>query len=182
METKIKISVASMKLMFHPCDVDFIRNVCHAHCCDSTQNNNKMLVTISASEQHKLNKYDVKVVDNLLQPKDNHTGCPFKTNYLCDLHSSSDKPVGCILSPFALNKNKTLIIRNRYKNFKCFKAKGSVEVYKAFPKSLEMIFGRTLLDDIIIRLNGSEDNFEVEISPLIYELLIENENLKKTKI
>jgi hypothetical protein len=143
-------------------------------------NKNKMLVTISESEQYKLSKYGVKVVDNLLQPKDGHTGCPFKIDSLCSIHNSNDKPIGCILSPFALNKNNTLIIRNRYKNFKCFKAEGSVEVYKAFPKSLEMIFGRTLLDEIIVKVNNCKDNFEVEISPLIYELLVENESLKKS--
>lgn len=67
--------------------------------------------------------------------------CPFQTDAnLCGIHFTPDKPFGCIASPFTLNANNTLIVRNRYRLLRCYKD-GTAPAYKAFAASLTLLFG-----------------------------------------
>lgn len=82
-----------------------------------------------------------KVDDGKLQP-DKKTGkCPHKDkNGLCGVHGTEMKPFGCIASPFTLNNNNTLIIRNRYSLRKCHGQ--GLPAYVTFRSSLDLIFGK----------------------------------------
>jgi hypothetical protein len=62
---------------------------------------------------------------------------------MCKLHESPDKPTGCIISPFTINKSDTLIVRNRYRRLPCFKAAGAIPVHRAHHQSLVTMFGET---------------------------------------
>ena len=79
------------------------------------------MITIHPSEQAAIEGLGGRVIDGLLQPKTGCRKCPFKTpEHLCGIHFSGSKPFGCIASPFTLNANDTLIVRNRYRLLKCY--------------------------------------------------------------
>lgn len=117
------------------------------------------MVAVTPDEAKALtSKYSVQVQDGLISPVDKK--CPFQSaeSFLCNLHGTSDKPSGCIASPFTLNSNDTLIIRNRYKLLKCFRAGPRLPAYVAFRASLDLLFGLEEADKICNRLaNGSGD-------------------------
>ena len=141
--TLVKVNLLALQQQFHECTPDFIRDVCQARCCRSSTDPTGIAVVVTASEAIKLRELGAEV--------DSETGrvapvcrrCPFQSseNHLCQLHNTQAKPKGCIISPFTINNNDTLIVRNRYRLLPCFKAEGSKPVYKAHSKSLIEMFG-----------------------------------------
>ena len=148
---KVKISSAMARHPFHGCELGYIKNVCKGACCKSSTKG--AIVHILEKEKSKFSKVGIDE-NNLLKTKNNK--CPYQNEYgLCDTHK--DKPFGCIASPFTLNKNNTLIIRNRYRLLKCYKD-GNVPAYRAFYDSLKIIFGETKANIIKKHLdNGGGD-------------------------
>lgn len=141
---QVKVSAANLRQLFHPCTPEFIRDVCHAHCCESSTSSTGTMIAVGADEQPRLEAMGATVVDGLIQPQAGCRKCPFKdAANLCTLHATDAKPWGCIASPFTLNKHGTLIVRNRYRVLRCFKAPGSVPAYLAHAASLRLIFGST---------------------------------------
>src|ERR1700731_4960344 len=120
---KIKVSAASARLEFNGCEPDYIKNVCHASCCRNTTVPEGCIVSIHSSETEAITARGGVVKAGLLQPAQGSCGCPFQnlTTHLCDLHRTPDKPFGCRASPFTLNRNNTLIVRQRYTRLKCFR-------------------------------------------------------------
>lgn len=146
---EVRVSVASMLQRFHGCEPDFIRDVCHARCCDAPSRPGGTLVTIHRSEEDAIRARGGTVEDGLLVTDG---VCTFKTDdHLCGLHFTPDKPFGCWASPFTLNRSDCLIVRNRYRFLPCYvNGRGQPDdidtsdwppAYVAFRGSLEAIFG-----------------------------------------
>lgn len=179
---EVKVSAKSMRQMFRPCDPVFIRDVCHASCCESSTSDSGTLITIHPSEQDRIIEIGGKVEDGLLVPRDGERKCSFKTDEnLCGLHGTGDKPFGCIASPFTLNSHNTLIVRNRYRMLKCHKAEGAIEVYKAHPESLKIVLGEDVAAVVTEHFDQGGGDIVVEVDPATVSMIRENDQIKKGK-
>lgn len=176
----IKVSNKMAQLPFNGCDPEYIRNVCKASCCQSSKMGT--MITIHPYEEINLiYKYNVKIENGFLQPdRYNKKVCPFKTyDNLCKLHHTNDKPFGCIASPFTLNKNDTLIVRNRYKLLKCYNDGNKIPAYKAFRSSLDMLFGLDESERLCYFLEHTREDVYSPMSYRNYKWLLENDEMKK---
>lgn len=179
---KVKISARMAKLKFNGCDPDYIRNVCHASCCQSSTSPTGTMITINPFEEDKIKAIGGVVIDGLLQPRSGEKVCPFKTkDHLCSLHFTENKPFGCIASPFTLNNNNTLIVRNRYRLLKCYDDGNKIPAYKAFRASLDLIFGKEEAERICASLDKSDDDVTAYIKPDIFDILVVNDEIKHGK-
>lgn len=177
---RVKVSAASARQLFNGCDPAFIRDVCHAKCCDAPTRPTGMLVTIHPSEQARVEARGGVVDNGLLQPNPGERRCPFKTaDHLCGMHFTPDKPFGCIASPFTLNKNNTLIVRNRYRLLPCYKVGRLIPAYRAFSASLMLIFGVEGAKRITAHLDAGGGDLVVSIPDRIHAMLTENDVIKK---
>lgn len=175
---RIKISAASARQRFHGCDPEYIRDVCHASCCRSSTAEGGALVTIHPSEEEKIRAAGGRVRHGLLVVE---SGCTFqKKSGLCGLHGTDAKPFGCIASPFTLNSNDTLIVRNRYRTLKCYEDGDDPQpAYKAFAASLRLICGEVLAERIGRHLDLGGGDLDVEIPADAYAKLKDNDAIKR---
>ena len=175
----VRISAASARLKFQGCDPDYIRNVCHGRCCESktSPTGTGTMIPVSALEQPKIEARGAHVNNGLIQPRPGEQHCPFKTSEgFCELHGSGDKPFGCIASPFMLNSNDTLIIRNRYKMMNCRLKDGRTPAYKVFRASLDQFFGKEEAERICNHLdNPRSGDIEGQMLRSAYEIHKGNE-------
>jgi len=177
---RIKISAASLRQQFHPCTADFIATTCHARCCESSTSPTGTMITIHPSEERGIAALGGVVIDGMLQPRPGERRCPFKTAAdLCGLHGTPDKPFGCIASPFTLSPADTLIVRNRYRALKCFKAPGSMPAYRAHRRSLDLILGPAQAAEVCDGLDAGGGDVMVEIAPDVHRRLHENDAIKR---
>lgn len=180
-EIPIKISSASMRQLFNGCDPEYIKNVCHATCCEGKSQPESVMITIHPSEELKIKQAGGTIKNGFLQPKENKKCC-FKNEYnLCNLHATNEKPFGCIASPFTLNSNDTLIIRNRYRLLKCYNDGNRLPAYIIFKKSLELIFGEEKIAKLVYHLDNGGDDLIVTMSLKNYQILIDNDNKKHSE-
>jgi len=89
----------------------------------------------------------------------------------CELHAPGLKPLSCFISPFMLNKNDTLLIRNRYKLLKCYNAGAKLPAYKAFRSGIESMFGYSRAKKFIDKVMTEKSDFYYEIEDWIYNLM-----------
>ncbi len=171
---KIKISIKSLQQLFTPCSIEYIKTTCLGRCCQGT---GKIKVTIHKSEEQKIKILGGKIKNGFLI-SDERGLCPFKNNNgLCNIHH--EKPFGCSASPFTLNKNNTLIVRNRYRFLKCYKEKkNKIPVWQAHKGSLINIFGEQETKNIINAVSNNNE-YQAKISFLNYQMLIDNDIAKK---
>ena len=175
----VKISAKSARLLFHGCEPGYIQAVCHAACCDAPSRPTGMLVAIHHSEQPRIEARGGRISLGLLQPIPGKRGCPFKTGaHLCALHGGQDKPFGCIASPFTLNRNNTLIVRNRYKLLRCYRD-GLLPAYRAFGQSLVLLFGALVAARITRHLDAGGADLLVPMSASVREMLVTNDAVKQ---
>jgi hypothetical protein len=176
---RVKISAKSARLPFNGCDPDYIKNVCHARCCESSTAPLGIVVTIHPSEQHEIELLGGRVINGMLQPEPGAKRCPFKTpGNLCGIHTSGSKPFGCIASPFTLNDNDTLIVRNRYRLLKCYNDGRRIPAYIAFRASLDLIFGQKEAARICDHLAAGGGDIWATMPGSSYERLKTNDRLK----
>ena len=98
---RIKVSAKNARLRFNGCEPDYIKNVCHAHCCESSTAPSGTFIAVHPTEEKTLEARGGKILNGLLQSVNRK--CPFKTSEnLCGLHFTKDKPFGCIASPLLL--------------------------------------------------------------------------------
>jgi DNA modification methylase len=175
---RVKVSAAMARLRFNGCDPEYIRTTCHARCCESSTAPSGTIITIHPSEREAIERRGGVVEAGLLQPVKRR--CPFKTAAnLCGLHGSEDKPFGCIASPFTLNRNGTLIVRNRYRLLRCYDDGRRLPAYVAFRASLDLIFGLAEAARICGHLEAGGGDLMAEISERSYRLLIDNDDIKR---
>jgi DNA modification methylase/ParB-like chromosome segregation protein Spo0J len=181
----IKVSAASARLLFHGCDPAYIRDVCHARCCESSTSPTGTMITIHPREEYTIQERGGVVIDGLLQPRKGEKKCPFKTGEnLCSLHFTSDKPFGCIASPFTLHASgDTLIVRNRYKMLVCYnndpKHGVPMPAYKAFRASLDLIFGKDEAERICTHFDNGGGDITAQVTRQNYDMLRDNDAIKK---
>lgn len=179
----VKISAASARQPFNGCAPAFIRDICHGRCCDAPTRPTGTMITIHPSEEDRIGKRGGVVRNGLLMPREGERRCPFKTeDHLCSLHFTPDKPFGCIASPFTLNKNNTLIVRNRYRLLPCYKVGRMIPAYRAFSASLMLIFGTDGAKRITAHLDAGGGDLIVPIPTTIHAMLTENDAIKKRAV
>ena len=179
-DTQIKVSVKCCNLLFHGCDTEYVKNVCHGNCCKSSAKEYDITVAINKTEEEKIIDAGGIVVQGLLQRINNL--CPFQNeDWLCAIHDSGYKPFGCTAAPFKLNKNGTLIIWHRYYMLRCY-GNGS-PAYKVFRQSLDKIFGAAESERICSILDsGTTQQFiAAKISKENYDILCEYSNIESGK-
>lgn len=177
----VKISAAMARLKFNGCDPDYIRDVCHASCCQSSAAPGGTLITIHPSEQKAIEARGGIVEAGLLQSIGKR--CPFKSaDDLCGLHFTPDKPFGCIASPFTLTQAGTLIVRNRYKMLKCYDDGRRQPAYKAFRASLDLIFGPEEAARIDRELDAGGGDLMASMSRKNYDMLRDNDAIKRGEL
>lgn len=174
----VKISAAMLRQPFHPCTVDFIAETCHARCCESATAPSGTLITIHPREEDSIKKLGGSVVGHFLETPLGR--CTFKTDLnLCSIHENG-QPFGCAASPFTVNSNGTLVVRNRYRLLKCYKAEGAIPAYQAHARALVRIFGEHGAAKIAAHLDSDGGDLEIVIDPVSLSMLRENDSLKHT--
>jgi DNA modification methylase len=173
----VKISVKSLQQLFQPCEPEYIKNVCHGRCCEGGKG--QILVTIHESEQKRIKELGGEVQDGFLVDSEGCGLCPFKKEHLCSIHE--DKPFGCKASPFTLNKNDTLIIRNRYRLLTCYKTPDAIPAYKAHRWSLEQIFGVKEVERIINEIEKGAEEVHAVMPSENYKMLKDNDDAKHSR-
>lgn len=179
---EVKVSAAMARQQFHPCTPEFIRDTCHAKCCDSRSAPAGMIVHIAPHEIGRIGQYGGKVKGGLLQPAPGQKGCPFKAaeTKLCTLHEPGAKPQGCVASPFTFTNRKTLVVRNRYRRLPCFKHADAIPAFEAFRASLDLIFGPDEAARIAAHLrDGGGDLMAQAKGDILAALLEKNETSKR---
>lgn len=175
----VKVSAAMARLTFHGCEPDYIRDVCHASCCDSSVSPNGVLITIHRSEQAVIEARGGVVEGGFLMPRRGERKCYFKaSSSLCSLHETADKPFGCIASPFTLNASGTLIVRNRYRLLKCYKKEPRLPAYHAFRAALDLLFGRMESARISAHLDAGGGDLLAEMRVESYQMLNDNDKVR----
>ena len=180
-DMKVKISVKTMVKRFHPCTVDFIKHVCFAGCGLHRQ---KEGAAVFASDEEVLSYKGMGVEftdENRLYDEKTHH-CPFEDeDGLCKMHMSKNKPLSCVLSPFTLNDNGTLVIGYRYYNLKCYKVKeGKIPVYKAHRASLIAMFGEVETDRIITHvIEFPNADFYAEMKDKVFNYIGEMNKVRR---
>ena len=105
--------------------------------------------------------------------------CTFKTaEHLCGIHEAG-QPFGCAASPFTLNKSRTLIVRNRYRMLKCYRAEGAIPAYLAHGRSLAAILGPEVAAQLTTHLDSSGGDIRALIDPDILGMLETNDAIKR---
>jgi hypothetical protein len=143
---QVRVSAASARLRFVQCGPPCIALGCTAKCCDAPTRVTGCLVAVLPAEEAELRRRGVSAADGLLKPNAGQRRCPAKRDdHLCSLHDAGLKPLGCVASPFFVNRTGTLVIRNRYKLLPCGKfarqGKGGDAAYRVFRSSLDRLFG-----------------------------------------
>jgi hypothetical protein len=157
---KIKISSKWLNHKFL-CSPEYIVNHCKGRCCWGA---NRLSISLLPEEDKEFQKTEKKC---FYQCK---TG-------LCSLHGTIKKPFGCIISPFTVNKNKTLIIRHRYSKFKCH-GQGDY-AYNVFKFSLVKLFGEKQYNKLKEDLENNVNEIYLELDEDIFNKLIYLDKLKQ---
>jgi len=181
MKRLITLSVKSARLKFIGCGPECISRGCVSKCCNAPTSELGIKITILPDEVKRVEDRGGVVIDGYLQPREGERVCPFKnSDYLCTLHGTDFKPLGCIVSPFMLTKNNTLTVRNRYKLLPCYSPEEGEPAYRVFKSSLVRIFGpdkALILEELLD--NGAVRNIPVSIEEDIYNNLMHRETILK---
>jgi len=182
----VKVSGRWLRTLWHGCDPDYIRTTCHAACCDSSTGPAR--VAVLPDEAVRLaDKYGYASSGGMLLPAGKL--CPFKTaDHLCGLHTTglnwspkeapTDKPFGCRVSPFTINKGNTLVIRHRYVSLRCHKDEATMPAYRAFGNSLDILFGADAAARIVTAVEAGAEAIAARMLPAAYEALRVNDQTR----
>ncbi len=173
----INVSHCWLLTKWHKCVPSFIEENCKGKCCDSSKGGT--FISLLDNEMPLFEKHGAETENNVAKGGNNGK-CVFKDNdSLCRLHSMHNKPFGCIASPFTLNRNDTLIIRHRYIHLPCFN--GVYCAYDVFKKSLILLFGAVVTDEIIKDCKKGVLNKKYEMWHDAYHNLKFLDEIKKKK-
>lgn len=171
---RIKISNKWLKKKFN-CTKDFIINNCHGRCCwgygfrDGCFNNKDVFMVLLPQEKEKLLKL-FPINENIKYTVKDNKNCFFQDESgLCKLHGTEEKPSGCLFTPFAINKNNTLIIHRRGICFKCFNQ--GEPAYIIFKDGLTKLFGEQQYKFIKQQLENSDKDFYINVDEDIINII-----------
>lgn len=179
-----KASVRSMRQLFHPCTPEFIAGVCRASCCRSTTDPTGIAVTVTGeAEAQRIEALGGRVSRRSwrIEPVDRR--CPFQhpETQLCVIHDD-DEPFGCIASPFTITNRGTLVVRNRYRLLRCYRAADAIEVYRAHRRSLDRILGFDQAAELAAYLDaGGAEDWPLEIPDEIAGWLLDKSERSKAE-
>lgn len=172
---RIKVSYKWLNHKFL-CSSEYIVNHCKGRCCFGTK---KLMISILPEEEPILKGLQVAIIiknGGFLYPQKGNK-CPFQQkDSLCFLHNLNLKPFGCIISPFTINKNNTLIIRHRYSKLKCH-GEGQ-RSYIVFKPSLIKLFGNSGYQYILEKMKENKD-FYIDINDDILNKVKYLDNIKQ---
>lgn len=172
----MKVSARSCRLKFIQCGPDCIAKGCTAKCCDAPTSPTGIRVYASPAEARQLTRHGIKTVRGMIQPKPGCRVCPAKTEaHLCGLWQQPARPFGCIASPFMLNKNGTLVVRNRYKLLPCYDKERGKPAYVTFCGSLFAIFGQVKTWALVNHLEQGGDDIYLSMDDRIHRKLVGRE-------
>ncbi len=172
----ISVSAPMLKQLFNPCEPDYIKEVCKGRCCEKSDGG--VLITIHPVEKDRIENLGGVVIDGFLQAVNGK--CPFKrVDGLCKIHE--EKPFGCKASPFTLNSNSVLIVRNRYRCMGCYKTADAVPAYIAHRWSLNQIFGECEAQKIAEKIIAGDAEITAKMNTKTYNMLLENDTAKHGK-
>lgn len=172
----VAVSGPMLRQMFRPCEPDFIKSVCLGRCCHGSSG---LSVIVHPSEQQRIETLGVTVTDGFIVA-DSSGLCPLKTtDGLCSQHDS--KPLGCKASPFTFNDSGLLVVRNRYRLLKCFKAAGAVPAYIAHRWSLDQLFGSSEASRIADAAERGDDRISATMPAEVAAVLADNHNARNAK-
>ena len=178
----VKVSSLNARLKFIECGPTCIATGCTAKCCDAPTHPDGMRVFVDDTEAKALRRRGATVTDNFIRPAPGTRGCPFKdSGHLCSLHFTPDKPFGCVVSPFALNANGTLIVRNRYKLLPCYDPVNGQPAYRVFQTSLVAIFGEESTSSLCKHLDNGGGDIILGIDPNVHARLAHREKSLRAK-
>lgn len=171
----VKISSKCMNTLFVRCDMSYVKSHCKGVCCRNSKG--KLNVAISPRESHHIESLGGIIKEGKLQPKIEEQWCPFqKENGLCVIHKKA--PIGCIVSPFNLNANNTVIIRYRNLCMSCHK-EGTIAAYKVFENSLKAMFGKKEANRIYLHLDNNGGDMQAFMFKDVWEDLNYNRNIRR---
>lgn len=144
------------------CTIDGILSKCHGRCCKGT-----------AFYPSKSNVVDGLVIGH----------CSWLGDKGCEL-PDEDKPVKCLLYPFVINDNHTLVLHGRAITSICQGCynRGTRAILDTQRHNLELLFGKELMDKMIETVLDKQEDFKFETSyefdnALEVERLREDQNL-----
>jgi len=178
----IKVSAKCARLKFLGCIPEYIASTCKGACC--RRSGKKMaLISIDTSEESAIKAFGVEVADGLIAGTSDFR-CDFqnRTTELCDLHGTEYKPLGCIASPFTLNKKRTLIVRHRYTALRCYNAGQRIPAYIAFRASLDALLGEQQAQTLHDHLEQGGGDKWVPIEDRTFNLLKDNDFKRKVVV
>lgn len=162
---RVIVSAANMRQMFRPCDPTFIADVCRAACCRSTTDPTGIAVTVTGpAEAERVSAQGAAVDLDTLRIQPVRRRCPFQdpATHLCGIHDGR-QPFGCVASPFTLSPKNRLIVRNRYRMLKCYRAEGALPAYLAHPASLTAILGASQAAALTAHLDSGGGDWDAEV-------------------
>lgn len=177
----VKVSAKSARALFHGCDPEYVRNVCHGSCCRSSASPEGTIVYVAPHERAGVESHGGRIrPDGLLIT--NNKRCPFQnSDDLCDLHGTGAKPLNCIASPFTLTPNgTTLVISYRYRLLNCHKRDGTIPAYVSFRASLLGLFGLDETDRITRHLDAGGGDIMATLLPGVHSQLMARRDVRKT--
>ena len=170
----ISVSGAMLRQLFHPCQSEFITGTCRGQCCQGT---NGIMVTIHESERVAIEAQGATVKDGYIVA-DKRGLCPFKSDDgFCRIHGRG-KPFGCQASPFTLNGNGTLIVRNRYRVLKCYACAESMPAHQAHAWSLDAVLGSSEAARVSALAANGADKIAATIGAREYAMMVDNDDAK----
>lgn len=173
----IKVSAAMLRQRFQVCEPGYITGVCRGRCCESVDG---LRVTVHPTEAEKYRAKGAEIEGGFFRAAPDGR-CPFKSpDGLCLTHA--DKPLGCRFSPFTLNGNDTLIVRNRYRCLGCYAGDGALPAYRAHRWSLVQIVGEAEADRITDHLEAGGGDITVEIPARTHAVLRDNDAAKGSAV
>ncbi len=172
-ETVVAVSGPMLLQEFARCE-DFISE-CKGRCCESSIRPEGILVTIHPYEARRIKGFGGTIENGRLVAKDKR--CPFKTDEnFCSIHHKG-KPFGCSISPFTLNKTGMLVVRNRYRCLKCYRADTS-PACDAHRGALNYLFGFAQAEQLSLRAKAGIKRMEAQMPRMFYDMLRENDAAK----
>jgi methylase of polypeptide subunit release factors len=179
---EIKVSAKCARLAFTQCGPDCIeQNGCKGNCCISKGKPGDCFVTVHPDEQKRVEAAGAVVEGGLIVVPPGTRGCPFQApTGLCKLFNKPARPFGCIASPFTLNKNGTLIVRNRYTVLPCHMGKGQKDyAYRVFRSSLDLILGKDESKRVVAHFDNGGGDCNAMISRATFNILADNDQIKR---
>ena len=176
---RVTISKKTAQLMFQGCTVPYIEGVCRGRCCwvqpGGAASVHTTVYVLDEEQRHYLEGLGARFTAEMAMEPRADGKCRFQAkNGLCALHGQSSlsggkpvKPLSCLVSPWTLTKTGGgLMVRNRYRTLRCYRAEGSIPAYRAFRSGLEVLFGAEEAGRIVAHFDAGGGDYTAQLLPI----------------